>query len=96
VAPIDIEFDPEKDRRNLAKHGLSLTLVLQLDWETLLVFPDLRHHYGEDRFMGYGKIGGRLHCVIYTVRAGTVRVISLRKANLREVFRYGQTGQTYH
>ncbi|MEM7445455.1 MAG: BrnT family toxin [Pseudomonadota bacterium] len=37
-----------------------------------------------------GKIGDRLYVLVYTVRADTRRIISMRKANRREMRRYGQ------
>ncbi|MEN9704658.1 MAG: hypothetical protein RLZZ393_537 [Pseudomonadota bacterium] len=96
MAPIDIEFDPEKDRRNLAKHGVSLAKALDLSWEELVVLPDRRIDYGEERFIGYGKLGIRLYCVIFVLRHGTVRIVSLRKANDREIKRYDQSKDAIH
>ncbi|MDY3330651.1 MAG: BrnT family toxin [Pelistega sp.] len=37
-----------------------------------------------------GKIRGRLYVLVYTLRNEVMRVISLRKANKREVKRYEQ------
>lgn len=96
MAPIDIEFDPEKDRRNLAKHGISLAMALDLSWETLTILADRRIDYGEDRCIGYGRLGIRLYCVVFVVRSNTVRVISLRKANNREIDRYDQSKEAIH
>lgn len=81
-------FDPAKDALNLAKHGVSLALAAQIEWELLKARPDMRHAYGEVRFIGYAPIGERLFCVIFTDRPGERRIISLRKANIREVRRY--------
>ena len=64
---MQIEFDPAKDAANLAKHGVSLALARELDWEAALVWVDDRFEYGEVR-----------------------RIISLRRANRREVKRYVQ------
>ncbi len=61
MAPTDIEFDPEKDLRNRAKHGISLAMALHLDWDSLDIVPDLRRPYGEDRYIGYGMIHSRLY-----------------------------------
>jgi uncharacterized DUF497 family protein len=33
-----IEFDPDKDVGNQAKHGFSLSLAGELDWEAALVW----------------------------------------------------------
>jgi uncharacterized protein len=44
--------------------------------------------YGERRFQALGLIAGRLHALVFTPRAGLVHVISLRKANRREIKLY--------
>ena len=35
-----IEFDPAKDLANQAKHGVSLILASELDWESALVWVE--------------------------------------------------------
>jgi uncharacterized DUF497 family protein len=35
-----IEFDPAKDEANQAKHGVSLLIAVDLDWEAALVWVD--------------------------------------------------------
>ena len=87
---MDITFDPNKDASNLEKHGLSLADAEKIEWETLWAFEDDRHAYGETRMIGYAYIGLRLHCVVYTDRGDTRRIISLRKANQREIMRYAE------
>jgi uncharacterized DUF497 family protein len=37
-----IEFDKAKDRRNRAKHSLSLGFAARLDWDSMLVQVDDR------------------------------------------------------
>lgn len=88
--PPEIEFDAEKDADNRAKHGLSLAEAADLDWAGMVSFVDLRRDYGETRIQGYAELGGRLHMVAFTERSGARRVISLRKANSREVRRYAR------
>jgi len=44
---VKIDFDPEKDASNLEKHGVSLALAAELDWEAALVWVDDRFEYGE-------------------------------------------------
>ena len=60
-----IEFDSAKDVANQTKHGVSLSVAGELDWDAALVWVDERFEYGEVR-----------------------RVISLRRANRREVKHY--------
>ena len=85
---MEITFDSTKDAINTAKHGVSLTLGSQLEWDELLAQPDTRHDYGELRMIGYAPIGARVFCVVFTDRGGERRIISLRKANAREVKHY--------
>ncbi|MBS0569200.1 MAG: BrnT family toxin [Proteobacteria bacterium] len=85
-----IDFDPVKDARNLDTHGVSLAEAEQIEWDELLALEDARRDYGEVRMIGYAPIGNRLYCVVFTDRAGRRRIISLRKANSREVRRYAK------
>jgi uncharacterized protein len=87
---VRISFDPAKDAANRAKHGLSLAEAAAIEWDTVLAWPDLRHVYGEPRSAGIGYIGLRLHLVVFTDRGDVRRIISLRKANAREVARYAK------
>lgn len=49
---------------------------------------DRRKDYGELRFQALGFIEERLHMLVFTPRGADTHVISLRKANKREVNRY--------
>ena len=49
---------------------------------------DERYSYGEDRYQITGMIEGRLFVVVFTIRGQTIRIISARKANQREVINY--------
>ncbi len=88
---LNYEFDPAKDDGNLEKHGLSLADAEGFEWETAVVHEDARKQYAEPRFQTAGYIGNRLHVMVFCLRADTVRVISLRKANPREVKSYAET-----
>jgi hypothetical protein len=83
-----ISFDPRKNQRNMAERGLSFELVEEFEWDSALVVDDVRRDYGERRFQALGMITGRLHALVFTPRAGCVHVISLRKANRREIRLY--------
>ena len=51
----------------------------------MLVRPDHRRDYGEERSIGFGHVQGRLMAVVFTQRPpDTIRIISFRKANARE------------
>lgn len=83
-----ITFDPAKDAANLAKHGVSLALAAQLEWESAVVWLDERRPYGEARQCALALWDERLFFVAFVDRVDGRRVISLRKANPREVKRY--------
>ena len=86
---MNVTFDPAKDALNLAKHGFSLLDAVGFEWETAVVWPDTRRDYGEPRMAALGYIGLRIMSVVFVDRppeqATERRIISLRKANSREV-----------
>lgn len=90
---MEISFDPVKSERNVTDRGLPFTLPEQLDWSGAVIEEDVRKNYGERRYLALGMIGDRLHAVVFTPRADKVHVISLRKANQREVKDYEQKTQ---
>jgi uncharacterized DUF497 family protein len=88
IKDVQIDFDPQKDAINLAKHGVSLALAAELDWEAALVWVDERFEYGESRLIALAPRTGILYYVAFVDRGRTRRIISLRRANRREVKHY--------
>jgi uncharacterized DUF497 family protein len=87
---VQFEFDPHKDQLNLHKHGVSLALASELDWDAALLWVDNRRDYGEMRMLALAPRTAILHYVAFVDRGDVRRVISLRRANRREVRRYVQ------
>lgn len=87
---MDIVFAPAKDAANLAKHGVSLALAAEMDWDDALIRTDDRHDYKEQREIAIAFIGLRLHVAVYVIRDDQRRMISLRKANQREFQLYAE------
>lgn len=83
-----IEFDPVKDAGNQAKHGVSLSLAEELDWDAALVWVDDRYEYGELRMIPLAPKTEILYYVAFVERGEARRIISLRRANRREVKHY--------
>lgn len=83
-----IEFDPSKDSANLLKHGVSLALASELEWDEALVWIDTRYDYGEARMIALAPKTGILYYVAFLDRGTARRIISLRRANRREVKHY--------
>ena len=87
------DFDPNKDRLNFEKHGLSLSLAEELDWDAALLWIDDRQDYGETRVLALAPKTEILYYVAFVDRGEVRRIISLRRANRREVKRYVQASE---
>jgi uncharacterized protein len=85
---MQIEFDPTKDAANKAKHGVSLLVAAELDWEAALVWVDDRFEYNEMRMIALAPKTAILYYVAFVDRGEVRRIISLRRANRREVKHY--------
>ena len=85
---MQITFDEAKNALNKSKHGLSLSEAGKLEWDDALIWQDTRRNYGETRMVALVPIGERLYCVVYVDRENARRIISLRKANYKEVIQY--------
>ena len=83
-----IEFDPVKDAGNQTKHGVSLAIAGELDWEAALVWVDDRFEYAELRMIALAPKSKIVYYVAFVDRGPTRRIISLRRANRREVKHY--------
>ncbi|AMM14046.1 toxin [Burkholderia sp. PAMC 28687] len=88
-----ISYNVLKSETNIRERGLSFEAVRDLDMTTALVVEDIRKLYEERRFQVLGLIEGRLHMLVFAPRGAKMHVISLRKANSREINRYEQANQ---
>jgi uncharacterized protein len=84
-------WDEAKRAANLAAHGIDFAEVEGFDWESALIADDIRREYGERRQTAIGPIGGRLHVCVFTHRGQARRIISLRRANQREIRKFKGT-----
>jgi len=83
-----IEFDPEKNAKNIKERHINFEIVNDFELNTAKIWLDNRKDYGEERYIALGYIKKRLYSLVFTVRGTNLRVISLRKANKREVKYY--------
>ncbi len=60
-------------------------MAAEYEFETATIEADSRRDHGEIRTVALGSIHGRLHVLCFTDAVDGIRVISLRKANEREV-----------
>ena len=78
---MEIEFDPDKEAANLAKHGISLKRVAQFQIRT----SEKVERNGDVRLFCLGFLDGRLYSLTFTFGRNAVRAISLRRAHAREL-----------
>lgn len=82
---MQIEYDPAKRDATLVKRGLDMADAVEIFATEILTVEDDRIHYGEPRFLTAGYLRGRMMFVAWTPRGNARRVISMRKANDREI-----------
>jgi uncharacterized protein len=84
-----LEWDERKNQANIQKHGLDFADAWEIFSLPLLVAPDDREDYGEDRWIGIGLLKALVAVVVYVERdEDVIRVISLRKALSHERAEY--------
>lgn len=83
-----LSFDEAKRLLTLRHRGLDFAEAEKIFDGTEFTWEDDRQDYREQRFNTFGSLDGRLVAVTWTIRDGTRRIISMRKANDREQARY--------
>jgi uncharacterized protein len=83
-----ITYDDAKNARNIRERNLPFSLANGFEFASAILEQDNRRAYSEVRIKAVGNIGNRLHVLIFIPTFEGIRVISLRKANAREVKRY--------
>ncbi len=86
-----VEFDPAKNERNIRERDLPFERAAEFDFETAVYLSDDRRDYGEMRIVAVGYLDRRLHVLCFVEIADGIRVVSFRKANLREAKKHGKT-----
>ncbi len=83
------EWDESKSESCFQERGFDFAYAARAFFDPdRIVQADTRHSYGEDRFQIMGVIELRLFVVVYTLRQESIRIISARKANQREIRHY--------
>lgn len=89
---MEYEWDPEKDRANQEKHGVSFAEATTVFLDPLAAtVPDDRHSEEESRFRTTGyTVSDRLVIVAHTDRGDRIRIITAREAKPKERRQYEQ------
>ncbi len=79
------EWDENKNRANLKKHGVSFAQAIEIFKGPIISFLDDRFDYGEVREITFGMTGNLvILVVVHTDRVGVTRIISARRADRDE------------
>ena len=82
-----ITFDRAKREKTLLERGLDFRRAKEVFVGVHLTRSDDRRDYGELRFISAGRLDERIVVIVWTPRGHARRVISMRKANEREIKR---------
>ena len=82
-----ITFDHAKRDRSLQERGLDFRRAKEVFDGPHLTRADERKDYGESRFISAGKLNDRIVIIVWTPRGKARRIISMRKANERQIKR---------
>ena len=76
------EWDEAKRIETLETRGVDFVDIYDFDWDAAVTWRSDRNN--EMRQVSLGMIGNRLYHVVWIWRGENRRIISLRKANIRE------------
>jgi uncharacterized DUF497 family protein len=74
-----VEWDEDKRRSNLDKHGLDFVRAADMLSGVHVVIPSL-YEGDEPRWLAVGVVEARLVTLVFTLRGDRHRIISLRRA----------------
>ncbi|MDN2717763.1 BrnT family toxin [Janthinobacterium sp. SUN120] len=86
-----ITFDAVKREKTLRDRGLDFARAHVVFGGLTITLPDQRQDYGEPRFITASWLDERLVVLVWTPRGRARRIISMRKANEREIDKYKQS-----
>jgi len=83
---LTFEWNDEKAKENLKKHKISFKEAKTVFGDTFLVtFSDIEHSESEQRHINIGTSSkGRVLVVVHAERGRNIRIISCRKATIKE------------
>ena|SRR5215213_3523037 len=89
------EWDEAKRRSNLTRHGIDFADLVYVfegpivrGGNPIIQEVDDRYDYGEQRFLTFVLLSGRVIAIVHTETNQTIRLISARKASKYEEIKY--------
>ena len=87
---MQFEWDENKRKANIEKHGIDFVDAVKIFDGFISSQEDMRSDYGEKRYVTIGLLEGIEIAVIHTPRDEKERIISVRRARIKERERYYQ------
>jgi hypothetical protein len=89
-------WNERKRQRNLQLHGLDFAGADSI-WDGFTITrEDIRHRYGEPRWVTWGFLRGEIVVLVHTDRDGDMHIISLRRADRHEARYYSEASAKFH
>ena len=85
---MEFEWDKAKRKSNLRNHGIDFIGIEQVFEDETVTILDNRFDYGEERFVTFGLLEGRVVAIAHTETDEVIRIISVRKATKNEESSY--------
>jgi len=85
---MELEWDEAKSRRNRLLRGFDFAHAALIFEGPVIEREDARRDYQELRLVATGMVDGECLTVVYTLRAGRLRIISGRLASRKERHAY--------
>ena len=86
---MNFEWDDAKNDACFERRGFDFAYAARAFLDPhRIVAQDRRRDYGEARYRLLGTVDGRAYVIAYTMRGSSVRIISARKANRKEVVKH--------
>lgn len=86
------EWDKVKSAANLEKHGISFSESAGL-WRDPNMIAVRANRNGEQRWVALARMSGAVWAAVYTERGDAIRIISVRKATLKEAASYDKANR---
>jgi uncharacterized DUF497 family protein len=86
---MEFVWDDAKSDDCFAARGFDLAYAIRAFLDPhRMIRQDERKSYGEERYQLFGRIDERLFVIVFTYRSAAIRIISTRKANVRQAKAY--------
>jgi uncharacterized DUF497 family protein len=94
LAPAGFEWDENKSRANLIKHGIDFDDASEVFYEPVIIRGSKRNN--EERWIATGKSHNRIVTVVFTLRSDLIRIISARhpRPNEERAYRDASMGRS--